>query len=153
MSYKTLLCIGFSMLIAGCQSASTAVPPLVNPGGDITLIFNRENSVLTSIWRARVFIGDTDVCAIPIGDSCQVNISAGSYVLKVFPFGSSTLGIFTHRYEFKSGKTYRLVISPNDPALIINFIGPGSIIYTEANRNSSEDTDNGDLTMKLVDEY
>lgn len=152
MSYKLLLCIAFSALIAGCQSASIQVPPLVNPGGDVTLIFNRENTVLTSIVRARVFIGDTDVCAIPIGDSCQVNISAGSYVIKVFPYASSTLGTFTHRYAFESGKTYRFMISPNDPALVFNFITTG-IVYTEVNRKSSEDTNNGDFTMKLVDEY
>jgi hypothetical protein len=44
------------------------------------------------------------------------------------------------------------MISPNDPALIFNFITPG-IIYTEVNKNSKEDTDNGDFTMKLVDQY
>ena len=150
--FKKLLSVALLTLIAGCQSTSSQVPPLVNPGGDVTLIFNRENTVLTSIVRARVFIGDTDVCAIPIGDSCQVNISAGSYVLKVFPYASSTLGTFTHKYAFESGKTYRFMISPNDPALIFNSITLG-IIYTEANRKSSEDTNNGDFTMKLVDEY
>lgn len=151
MLFKKLLGIAFITLLAGCQGTSTQVTPLVNPGGDVTLIFNRENTVLTSTVRARIFIGDTDVCAIPIGDSCQVNISAGSYVLKVFPYGSVTLGLFTHRYAFESGKTYRFMISPNDPALIFNFISPG-IIYTEANRNSKEDTNNGDFTMKLLDE-
>jgi len=148
---KKLLSVALLTLIAGCQTTSSQVAPLVNPGGDVTLIFNRESTVLTSIVRARVFIGDNDVCAIPIGDSCQVNVSGGSYIIKVFPYASSTLGTFTHRYAFESGKTYRFMISPNDPALVFNFITTG-IVYTEATRKSSEDTNNGDFTMKLIGE-
>ena len=156
MLYKTLLCIGFSALIAGCQSTPIQVPPLVNPGGDVTLIFNRENTVLTSIGKARVYIGDTDVCAIPNGDSCQVNIPAGRHVLKVFSYTDGNFGTFSHAYKFESGKTYRFIISPNNLGIAVNFVDPGSIAYLVANtvnHPSKDDSNDGSLTMKLVDEY
>ena len=156
MSYKILLCVGFSALIAGCQSASIQVPPLVNPGGDVTLIFNRENTMLTSIDRARVYIGETDVCVIPNGDSCQVNIPAGRHVLKVFSFTDGNFGTFSHAYQFESGKTYRFLISPNNLGIAVNFVDPGSIAYLVADtvkHPSKDDSNDGSLTMKLVDEY
>jgi hypothetical protein len=156
MPYKILLFICFAALITGCQSTSIQVPPLVNPGGDVTLIFNRENTVLTSIGRARVYIGDIDVCAIPIGDSCQVNISAGRHVLKVFSFADGNFGTFSHAYQFESGKTYRFIISPNNLGIAVNFVDPGSIVYGVANvinHPSKDDSNDGSFTMKLVDEY
>ena len=156
MPYKILLFICFAALITGCQSTSIQVPPLVNPGGDVTLIFNRENTVLTSIGRARVYIGDIDVCAIPNGDSCQVNISAGRHVLKVFSFADGNFGTFSHAYQFESGKTYRFIISPNNLGIAVNFVDPGSIVYGVANvinHPSKDDSNDGSFTMKLVDEY
>ena len=156
MLFKKLLGITLFALLAGCQGTSSQVPPLVNPGGDVTLIFNRESTVLTSIGRARVYIGDVDVCAIPIGDSCQVNISAGRHVLKVFNFADGNFGTFSHAYQFESGKTYRFIISPNNVSIGVNFIDPGSIVYGVANavnHPSKDDSDDGSLTMKLVDEY
>lgn len=156
MLFKQLLGIAFFTLLAGCQGTSSQVTPLVNPGGDVTLIFNRENTMLTSIGRARVYIGDADVCAIPIGDSCQVNVSAGRHVLKVFSFASGDFGVFSHAYQFESGKTYRFIISPNNLSIAVNFVDPGSIVYGVANavNNPSKDASNdGSLTMKLVDEH
>jgi len=153
--FKKLLSIAVITLLTGCQSTSSQVTPLVNPGGDVTLIFNRANTVLTSIGRARVYIGDIDVCAIPIGDSCQVNISAGRHVLRVFNFADGNFGTFSHAYQFESGKTYRFIISPNNVSIAVNFIDPGSIVYGVANavnHPSKDDSDDGSLTMKLVDE-
>ena len=152
VSIKKFLCICVVILIAGCQNTPALVSPLVNPGGDVTLIFNRENALLNSLKTVRVYVDDTDVCAIPNGDSCQVNTSSGKHILRVFPYGSTTFGTFSRHYEFISGKTYRFVISPNDTALLVNFVGPGSVVYSAAKWSTNGDGDSGDFTMKILDE-
>ena len=150
MSYQKILSTSLLALIAGCQSAPAIVPALKNPGGDVTLIFNRENKILASRENARVNVDNTEVCAIPNGSSCQVNISAGTHLLKVDNPWSYSYGMFSRSYEFSSGTTYRFTISPNNPDLLVNFVGTGSIIYNEANRTATS-SDNGDFTMKLAD--
>ena len=150
MTYKKLLSTSLLALVAGCQSASVIVPALKNPGGDVSLIFTRENKILASRENARVYVDSTEVCAIPNGDSCQINIQPGTHALKVDNPWSYSYGMFSKSYEFSSGKTYRFIISPNNPDLIVNMVGTGSIIYNEANRTATS-SDNGDFTMKLSD--
>lgn len=150
MPYKKLLSTSLLAIVAGCQSTPAMVPALKNPGGDVSITFNRENKILASRENARVSIDSTEVCAIPNGDSCQINIPSGSHVLKVDNPWSYSYGMFSQSYEFSGGKTYRFIISPNSPDLIVNFVGTGSIIYNEANRTATT-SDNGDFTMKLAD--
>ena len=150
MTYKKLLSTSLLALVAGCQNAPVIVPALMNPGGDVSLIFNRENKILASRENARVYVDSTEVCAIPNGDSCQINIQSGTHVLKVDNPWSYSYGMFSKSYEFSGGKTYRFIISPNNPDLIVNMVGTGSIIYNEANRTATS-SDNGDFTMKLAD--
>ena len=150
MTYKKLLSTSLLALVAGCQSAPVIVPALKDPGGDVSLIFNRENKILASRENARVYVDSTEVCAIPNGDSCQISIQSGTHVLKVDNPWSYSYGMFSKSYEFSSGKIYRFIISPNNPDLIVNMVGTGSIIYNEANRTATS-SDNGDFTMKLAD--
>lgn len=150
VSYRKLLSISLFVLIAGCQSTPTIVPALKNPGGDVTLSFNRENKILASLEKARVSIDNAEVCAIPNGSSCQINVASGTHVLKVDNPWSYSYGMFSRSYEFSSGKSYQFIISPNNPDLIINFVGTGGIVYNEANKTATS-SDNGDFTMKMAD--
>lgn len=151
VSYKKLLSISLLTLIAGCQTTPAVVPPSKNPGGDVGLTFNRENKILAGRENARVYIDNTEVCIIPNGDSCQINISAGKHIIRVDNPWSYSYGMFSNSYEFASGKNYQFIISPNNPDLIINFVGTGSIIYNEANRTATS-SNNGDFTMRLSDD-
>ena len=149
MSYKKLLSISLLTLIAGCQSAPVMVPALKNPGGDVGLAFNRENKILASREDARVFIDNTEVCTIPNGDSCQINISSGTHIIKVDNPWSYSFGMFSNSYEFVSGKNYRFIILPNNPSILINIVDTGNILYYEANKTATS-SDNGDFTLRLA---
>ena len=126
------------------------VPALKNPGGDVSLIFERANKVLASRERARVYVDDDEVCTIPNGDSCQINIPSGTHVLKVTNPWSYSQGKFLHSYDFISGKTYQFIISPNNTSIILNIADTGNIIYYKANKTAIN-SDNGDFTMKIAD--
>ncbi|QWE08172.1 hypothetical protein [Polynucleobacter ibericus] len=151
VSYKKLLCISFFMFIAGCQNAPVIVPPIKNPGGDVSLIFSRENKVLAGRENARVYVDDIEVCTIPNGDSCQINISSGTHALKVDNPWSYSFGMFLKSYAFSSGKTYRFMIVPNSTDILLNIADTGNLIYYEANRTAAT-SDNGDFTMRLSGE-
>lgn len=76
--------------------------------------------------------------------------------MKVFSYTDGNFGTFSHAYKFESGKTYRFIISPNNLGIAVNFVDPGSIAYLVAdtvNHPSKDDSNDGSLTMKLVDEY
>lgn len=152
MKYKKLLCLSLVALVAGCQGMMPqegAAP--VNPGGDVTLIFNRTSTVWFGIVRsAQVYVNDLKVCVIPNAGSCTVNIPSGKYTLKVDSTFSGSFGIFSQSFQFDSGKTYRFVILPNKSEMVTNFVSPLGIAeatYYEANKNAIS-SDNGDFTMR-----
>ncbi|QWD85674.1 hypothetical protein AOC19_02000 [Polynucleobacter asymbioticus] len=149
--FKKLLSIAFLTLLVGCQSMMPqegAAP--VNPGGDVTLIFNRTSTVWFAIVRsAQVYVDDLKVCVIPNGGNCVVNISSGKHVLKIDSTFSGSFGVFSQTYQFDSGKTYRFVIAPNKTEMVANTMpfGVAEATYYEANKGSTN-SNNGDFTMK-----
>jgi hypothetical protein len=153
MKYKKLLCLSILALVAGCQSMMIqegAAP--VNPGGDVTLIFNRESKMLGITKNAQVYVDNIKVCVIYNGKSCTINTSSGAHVLKVDATASGSLGTFSQSYQFDSGKTYRFVISPNDAEMVADSSSnPIALItaptYYVLNKTSTT-SDNGDFTMK-----
>ena len=154
LKYKKLLCLSLLALVAGCQGMMPqegATP--VNPGGDVTLTFNRTSTVWFAVVRsAQVYVDDLKVCVIPNGENCIVNISSGKNVLKVDSTFSGSFGVFSQTYQFESGKTYRFVIAPNKTEMVANTMpfGVAEATYYEANRgNASHNT--GDFTMKPAD--
>jgi hypothetical protein len=152
MGYKKLLCLSLVVLVAGCQSMMPqegAAP--VNPGGDVTLIFNRTNTVWFGIVRsAQVYMDDLKVCVIPDAGNCTVNIPSGKHTLKVDSTFSGSFGVFSQSYQFDSGKTYRFVILPNKSEMVTNYVsqlGIAEATYYEVNKNAIR-SDNGDFTMR-----
>jgi len=150
--FKKILSMVFLALLAGCQSMGYqegAAP--VNPGGDVTLIFNRTNTVLFGVVRsAQVYVDDLKVCVIPNAGNCTVNIPSGKHILKVDSTLSGSYGVFSQGYQFDSGKTYRLVIIPNRSEMITNYetdFGIAEIAYYELNKTATS-SDNGDFTMR-----
>ena len=156
--FKKLVSIALLTLLAGCQGMMPqegAAP--VNPGGDVTLIFNRTSTVWFGLVKsAQVYVDDLKVCVIPDAGNCIANIPSGKHVLKVDSTFSGALGSFSQSYEFSSGKTYRFLISPNDTEMIANTSNPIGLItapsYYVLNKTSTS-SDNGDFTMKQVDEF
>ena len=156
--FKKILSIAVLILLSGCQGMMPqegAAP--VNPGGDVTLIFNRTSTVWFGlVKRAQVYVDDIKVCVIPDAGNCIANIPSGKHVLKVDSTLSGSLGSFSQSYEFSSGKTYRFIITPNDAEMIANTSNPIGLItapsYYVLNRTSTS-SDNGDFTMKPVDEF
>ena len=152
MPFKKLLSIALLTLLAGCQGMmpQEGVAP-VNPGGDVTLVFNRTSTVWFAVVRsAQVYVDDLKVCVIPDGENCIVNIPAGKHVLKVDSTFSGSFGVFSQNYQFDSSKTYRFVILPNKSEMVTNFMsaaGAASIAYYELNKNAIS-SDNGDFTMR-----
>jgi hypothetical protein len=158
VSFKKLLSLALLALLAGCQSMGYqegAAP--VNPGGDVTLIFNRTSTAWFGLVKsAQVYVDDLKVCVIPDASNCIVNIPSGKHVLKVDSTLSGSFGSYSQTYAFSSGKTYRFIISPNDAEMIANTDNPIGIItapsYYVLNKTSTS-SDNGDFTMKPVDEW
>ena len=148
MSYKQFLCISLISLITGCQSAPVIVPALKNPGGDVSLTFSRENKLLAIRENARVYVDTTEVCTIPNGDRCQINISSGVHFIKVDNPWSYSQGMFLHSYQFVSSKSYRFTISPNTPSILLNMADTGNLLYYDINQ-TDKTSDNGDFTMTL----
>ncbi len=152
MPFKKLLSITLLTLLAGCQGMmpQEGTAP-VNPGGDVTLVFNRTSTVWFAVVRsAQVYVDDLKVCVIPDGENCVVNIPSGKHVLKVDSTFSGSLGVFSQNYQFDSGKIYRFVILPNKSEMVTNFMstaGVASIAYYELNKNAIS-SDNGDFTMR-----
>ncbi len=152
MRYIKLLCLSLLVLVAGCQGMMPqegAAP--VNPGGDVTLIFNRTSTAWFGIVRsAQVYVDDLKVCVIPNAGNCIVNIPSGKHVLKVDSTFSGSFGVFSQGYQFDSGKTYRFVIIPNRSEMITNYetdFGIAEIAYYELNKTATS-SDNGDFTMR-----
>lgn len=152
MKYKKLLCLSLVALVAGCQGIMPqegAAP--VNPGGDVTLIFNRTSTVWFGVVRsAQVYVNDLKVCVIPNAGNCTVNIPSGKHTLKIDSTFSGSFGIFSQSFQFDSGKTYRFVILPNKSEMVTNFVsqlGIAEATYYEANKNAIS-SDNGDFTMR-----
>lgn len=152
MRFKKLLCLSLVALMAGCQGMMPqegAAP--VNPGGDVTLIFNRTSTVWFGVVRsAQVYVDDLKVCVIPNADTCTVNIPSGKHTLKVDSTFSGSFGVFFQSYQFDSGKTYRFVILPNKSEMVTNYMSPFGVAeatYYEANKNTIS-SDNGDFTMR-----
>ncbi len=152
MGCKKLLCLSLVALVAGCQSMMPqegAAP--VNPGGDVTLIFNRTNTVWFGIVRsAQVYMDDLKVCVIPDAGNCTVDIPSGKHTLKVDSTFSGSFGVFSQSYQFDSGKTYRFVILPNKSEMVTNYVsqlGIAEATYYEVNKNAIR-SDNGDFTMR-----
>ena len=150
--FKKLLSITLLALLAGCQSMGYqegATP--VNPGGDVTLIFNRTSTVWFGIVRsAQVYVDDLKVCVIPNAGNCVVNIPSGNHVLKVDSTLSGVPGVFSQTYQFDSGKTYRFLILPNKSEMVTSFMssaGVAELTYYELNKNAFS-SDNGDFTMR-----
>ncbi|MBT8621485.1 hypothetical protein [Polynucleobacter paneuropaeus] len=162
---KLILIIGITAILMGCQTAPQLVPAVNNPGGDVTLIFERQRSRDMSARDAIVLLDGLEVCAIPNGDKCQLNTTAGKHNLKVNI--SYTAGMFSHDYLFEAGKSYQFQISPRNPtgdavsAALWAFV-PGDLIIgaaagAQANsakddelKKDSGDIDNGMLTMSLI---
>ena len=123
----------------------------VNPGGDVTLTFNRTSTVLFGVVRsAQVYVDDLKVCVIPNAGNCTVNILSGNHVLKVDSTLSGSYGVFSQGYQFDSGKTYRFVIIPNKSEMITNYetdFGIAEFAYYELNKTATS-SDNGDFTMR-----
>ena len=157
MPFKKLLSITLFALLAGCQSMGYqegAAP--VNPGGDVTLTFNRTSTVLFGLVKsAQVYVDGLKVCVIPNAGNCTVNIPSGKHTLKVDGTMSGSFGVFSQTYQFDSGKTYRFVISPNrsemlleDPSGPVGFIAEPT--YYELNKTANS-SDNGEFTIKPAD--
>ena len=156
MEYKKLLCLTILALVAGCQGMMIqegAAP--VNPGGDVTLTFNRESKMLGITKNAQVYVDNIKVCVIYNGKSCTINTSSGVHILKVDATASGALGVFSKSYQFDSGKTYRFVISPNDAEMVADSISNPIVFITGPTyyvlNKTSTTSNNGDFTMKLVD--
>jgi hypothetical protein len=156
MGYKKLLCLSILALVTGCQSMMIpegAAP--VNPGGDVTLIFNRESKMLGITKNAQVYVDNIKVCVIYNGKSCTINTSSGVHILKVDATSSGAPGVFSKSYQFDSGKTYRFVISPNDAEMVADSSSNPIAFITEPTyyvlNKTSTTSDNGEFTMKLVD--
>lgn len=153
VSFKRLLSIAWFALLAGCQSMGYqegAAP--VNPGGDVTLIFNRTSTVWFGLVKsAQVYVDDLKVCVIPNAGNCTVNVPSGKHILKVDSTLSGSFGSFSQSYDFSSGKTYRFVITPNRSEMIADDQNPIAIItspvYYERNKTATS-SDNGDFTMR-----
>ena len=152
VSFKKLLSIAFPILLAGCQSMMPqegAAP--VNPGGDVTLIFNRTSTVWFGIVRnAQVYVDDLKVCVISNAGNCTVNIPSGKHTLKLDSTFSGSFGVFSQSYQFDSGKSYRFVILPNKSEMLTNYmsqLGIAEATYYEANKTANS-SDNGDFTMR-----
>ena len=151
--FKKLLSISLLTLLAGCQGMPQEGMAPVNPGGDVTLIFNRTSTVWFAIVRnAQVYVDDLKVCVIPNGENCIVNISSGKHVLKVDSTFSGSFGVFSQAYQFDSGKTYQFVITPNKTEMVANSMpfGVAEATYYEANKGNTS-SNNGDFTMKPAD--
>jgi hypothetical protein len=166
MRLNKLIIIGGTIaMLIGCQSTPQLVPAVNNFGGDVTLIFERKASFDVSGRDAQVFIDGLEVCAIPNGDKCQSNTTAGKHTLKVN--ARSTAGMFSKDYLFEAGKIYQFKISPRNAtsdavsATLWAFV-PGDLIVgaaagAQANsakggelKKDSGDVDNGVLTMVLI---
>lgn len=152
MRYKKLLRLSLLALVAGCQGMMPqegAAP--VNPGGDVTLIFNRTSTVWFGIVRsAQVYMDDLKVCVIPNAGNCTVNIPSGKHTLKVDSTFSGSFGVFSQNYQLDSGKTYRFVILPNESEMVTNYMsyyGIAEATYYELNKNAIS-SNNGDFTMR-----
>ena len=162
---KLIFTVGITTILMGCQSTPQLVPAVNNPGGDVTLIFERQRSVDLGGRDAQVLLDGLEVCAIPNGDKCQLHTTAGKHILKVnIPY---TPGMFSHSYLFESGKIYQFKISPRNATADYVSAGlwafvPGDLIIgaaagTQANsakdgelKKDSGDIDNGMLTMSLI---
>ena len=157
LPFKKLLSIALLTLLAGCQSMGYqegAAP--VNPGGDVTLIFNRTSTVWFGLVKsAQVYVDGLKVCVIPNAGNCIVNIPSGKHVLKVDSTLSGSFGVFSQTYQFDSGKTYRFVITPNRSEMIADDQNTIAIItspiYYELNKTANS-SDNGDFTMRSADQ-
>ncbi|QWD83487.1 hypothetical protein ICU98_08705 [Polynucleobacter sp. MWH-P3-07-1] len=162
---KLILIISTAAILMGCQTAPQLVSALNNPGGDVTLTFERQRSVDLAARDAQVLLDGLEVCAIPNGDKCQLNTTAGKHTLKVnIPY---TAGMFSHAYLFESGKTYQFKIFPKNATADYVSAGlwafvPGDLIIgaaagRQANsakdselKKDSGDIDDGMLTMSLI---
>ena len=155
--FKKLLSIALLTLLAGCQSMGYqegAAP--VNPGGDVTLIFNRTSTVWFGLVKsAQVYVDGLKVCVIPNAGNCTVNIPSGKHILKVDSTLSGSFGSFSQSYDFLSGRTYRFVITPNRSEMIADDQNPITLItspvYYELNKTANS-SDNGDFTMRSADQ-
>jgi len=153
MKYKKLFCLSLLVSLLGCQGMMPqegAAP--VNPGGDVTLIFNRTSTVWFGLVKsAQVYVDDLKVCVIPNAGNCTVNIPSGKHILKVDSTMSGSFGSFSQGYDFSSGSTYRFVITPNRSEMIADDQNPIALItspvYYELNKTATS-SDNGDFTMK-----
>jgi len=163
---KLIATVGMTAILMGCQSTPQLVPAVNNPGGDVTLIFERERSVDLGARDAQVLLDGLEVCAIPNGDKCQLNTTAGKHIVKVnIPYSP---GMFSHTYLFEGGKTYQFKISPRNATADYVSAGlwafvPGDLVIgaaagAQANstkndglKKDSGDIDNGMLTMSLID--
>ena len=156
MSFKKLLSIALLTLLAGCQGMGyqEGASP-VNPGGDVTLIFNRTSTAWFGLVKSvQVYVDNLKVCVIPDSGNCTVNIPSGKHVLKVDSTFSGVIGVFSQTYQFDSGKTYRFVILPNKSEMVTNFMssaGVADIAYYELNKTSVS-SDNGEFTMRSADQ-
>jgi hypothetical protein len=147
--FKKLISIALLILMAGCQNMNDNGVAPYNPGGSVTLIFNRTSTVWFAIVRnAQVYVDDLKVCVIPDGGNCIANIAPGKHILKVDSSVSGSFGAYTHSYQFESGKTYRFLISPNKTEMVANAmpLGVASLAYYESNKGETS-SDNGDFTM------
>jgi len=150
---KLIATVGMTAILMGCQSTPQLVPAVNNPGGDVTLIFERQRSVDLGGRDAQVLLDGYEVCAIPNGDKCQLPYSPG---------------MFSHTYLFETGKTYQFKISPRNATADYVSAGlwafvPGDLVIgaaagAQANsakndglKKDSGDIDNGMLTMSLID--
>ncbi len=153
---KKLLSIALLTLLASCQGMGYQGAAPVNPGGDVTLIFNRTSTVWFGLVKsAQVYVDDLKVCVIPNAGNCTVNIPSGKHILKVDATMSGSFGVFSQTYQFDSGKTYRFVITPNRSEMIADDQNTIAIItspiYYELNKTANS-SDNGDFTMRSADQ-
>ena len=155
VGFKKLLRIALLTLLTGCQGMMPqegAAP--VNPGGDVTLIFNRTSTAWFGLVKsAQVYVDNVKVCVIPDAGNCTVNIPSGKHVLKVDSTFSGVLGVFSQSYQFDSGKTYHFIVLPNKSEMVTNYMssaGLADIAYYELNKTSVS-SDNGEFTMKPAD--
>ncbi len=118
---KFIFITATAALFVGCQS--TPQQTFNNPGGDVGLVFFREKNFSGSLKDAEVFVDGVQVCAIPNGESCRSNTTAGQHTLKID--ATFTVGYFSKTYAFESGKTYRFNISANNTQLVAGLAGAG----------------------------
>ncbi|MBU3615838.1 hypothetical protein [Polynucleobacter sp. JS-Polo-80-F4] len=152
MPFNKLLSIALLTLLVGCQGMGYEGAAPVNPGGDVTLIFNRTSTVWFGLVKsAQVYVDGLKVCVIPNAGNCTVNIPSGKHILKVDSTMSGSFGSFSQNYDFSSRSTYRFVITPNRSEMVADADNPIAFItspaYYELNKTATS-SDNGDFTMR-----